>query len=199
MYKRSGGPLQAKLLTTFLLVGMISSATCVETNHENPFKEYVASVPILQTPLSFSYYEGYPALVPISALDSDLVWRFTPPHMWLRGRLFPERQFVSLMYSYPGDVICFSIFTYTQNGIPIDTAFITGEYMVDASLEARSTTRILENGFISIDDTVETVKLNANDYPIPGTETSKYRAVRLRLDDSGNFVRVDSTGGIPSH
>jgi hypothetical protein len=184
----------AKFLAVILLLIGIYSGACLETRQESSFQEYIAHVPIRHTPLTFSFDEGHPEVVDMSGLDSDLVKRFTPPDMYLRGRIFPEREFVSLMYSYPGDVLCVFLFTYTAKGVPIDTAFITGEYMIDAGLKARSTTRILGEGVISMNDTLETVELNANDDPIPGTEKSTFREVRLRLDYSGKFVRVDSTG-----
>ena len=184
----------AKFLAVIILLIGIRSGACLETRQESSFQQYIAHVPIRHTPLSFSFYEGHPEVVDMSGLDSELVKRFAPPDMYLRGRLFPERDFVSLMYSYPADVLRVFIFTYTAKGVPIDTAFITGEYMIDAGLEARSTTRILREGLISMNDTLETVELNANDDRISGTEKSTYREVRIRLDDSGKFVRVDSTG-----
>ena len=182
-------------LTSLLLA--ICSGTCFESNQRGSFQDYVAQIPVRPTPLVFSFYEGHPDGVDMSGLDSGLVRRFFPPHMYhLGGRLFPEKRFVSLLYSVPGDVICESIFTYTSDGLPIDTADITGEYVVDAGVEARSTSRIHSNGLISIDDTLQTVQLNENDEPIPGTEKSTYRQVMLQLNDSGKFVRLDSTGRV---
>ncbi len=156
------------------------------------FRTFYTSIKVLQSPLSFSLDD--PQKISYLAVDTALANHFKPKYSNIVGRIFPDRDFVSIIYLLPSDVGTFIIETRTFDGNPIDTLNISGNWIVDAGIESSYGTVINTDGIITINDTLRSVALDKHDNPIPGTDSTRVQIKKYHLEQSGSFISIhDST------
>jgi len=156
------------------------------------FERLALAIPTLSTPLSFSHSGSHLQVIDSGSFDTSLARIFLPKDIQVLGRLYPERGFVTLLLSYPGDVPYVSMYTYKSDGSPIDTVYITGEYFVERSAEVNSTTTIDSRGLVVVRDTVTTAILDDDDRAVPGTTSTKIHVRTIQLGRVGFFAETDS-------
>jgi hypothetical protein len=156
---------------------------------QKSFKEKISSVKILSLPAVFNCRKE-----PESDSSQSPIESLTIPSCgcYLVGRVFPNDQFISLIYAYIGDNNYPVIFTYTREGKRIDSLFISGGCGgVPYDCFTRYSTRIDYDHTITIIDSMGNYRLDANENIIPGTESGTATIKEYKVDNKGHFVLIN--------
>lgn len=168
----------------------ILSLSCHRKSDTELFRNYCESLKRIPVPLSFYCGEGLAPIDP-ATLDASLVTRFKPEVDDIVGRLFPEDEAVSILYGNAGDTFYPWLYTYTQEGRPIDSLYVGGICAGDVGYLAVSATRIDTDYTITICDTITTARVDDFENEVPGSDSTFVQTTRYRLERSGHFGVIE--------
>jgi len=174
----------------WLVATAILSLSCHRKTDRELFRDYCESLKRIPVPLSFYCGEGLEPIDP-ATLDTSLVNRFKPEVDDIVGRLFPEDEAVSILYGNAGDTFYPWIYTYTQEGRPIDTLYVGGICAGDVGYLAVSATRIDTDRTITICDTITTIRVDEYETEVPGSDSTFVQTARYRLEHSGHCTALE--------
>lgn len=172
----------------FILILIVGCKTIPEK--ETDFTKYYSSIPILEYPVIVDCREVI-NYFHFKDRNDTLVLKYIPSNVYsINGRLKKENDFVTIMYSYPGDFMYPEIFTYTENGKPIDTLSLgsfCGEWM---GTYGRRIIRIEKDKTIHISDSLRYYTMDENDNIIRGTDSTVFTKILYKLNNDGHFTKL---------
>ncbi len=173
------------IMIIFLIVGCKSIK-----EKENDFSKYYSNIPILEYPVVIDCHAEI-KYFHFENREDNLVLKYIPSNAYsINGRLKEENEFVTIIYSFPGDSMYPYIFTYTKNGQPIDTLNLgsfCGEWM---GTYGRRIIRVEENKSIVISDSLRYYLLDSNDDIIKGTDSTIFTKSNYELNEKGYFKKI---------
>ncbi len=176
-----------RILIFFLLI--IALGCSIGQKTKDNFKNFYLKVPNLKFPILIDCKTDYKYFDKTSIEDS-LGFKYCPENWQINGRISLSENYIALIYSYPGDFMYPSIFTFNSDGLPIDTLNLgtsCGEWHGNVE---RSIIKITENKQIKFIDSLIIYGTDEDENIIHGTGSVKVTIRDYKLDKDGYFIQI---------
>jgi len=156
----------------------------------NSFETYCSSIKVIGTP--FSLWCGiHKEQFNVINQDTTLQRLYHLPDN-LVGRVYPDQSFVTLLFGHPGDYMIPVLYTFTKEGVPIDTLSVGGSCFSDPGYNSSSLTSFGANMLFTIIDSTRTIAIDSGNREILGTDSLFVLTAHYKLSDNGKFAFLDS-------
>jgi hypothetical protein len=174
-----------KYFSAFIFITLFS---CTSKSGSD-FSKFCQSVPDLTFPVEIDCQKDQDYYMK-DQIDDSLGFKYCTDHWQINGELALNRNYKTLIYSYPGDFMYPSVFTFSSEGNFIDSLNLgtsCGEW--HGNIE-HAVIRIKQDGMIHFIDSLIVYDVDSNDNIIRGTGQAKIKLYNYQIDDKGYFKMV---------
>ena len=161
----------------------------------------------------FQYYSKLkninPPLTLSCGLPSDVTYDYAPfknyfgrnfdSPLYVAGKIYQSKVFVTLLYGIVGDDLYPILFNYNTNGIKIDSLDLSGICDGEEGYLSSSTVTLHKDYSIFKVDSITRYSEDEFGELVKGTSSTTILNYRFRIQSSGNFTLEDSTKKIISN
>jgi len=153
------------------------------------FLSFISNAEVIKLPLNYSCYT-----IPSSKyelINNTYLEKFINRDSYFVGRIYKTRKFTTLIFGQVADNNYPVVYTFTQNGFPIDTLEMSGSCFTGPDgTEQTYSCNIETNGNFTITDTLKSYRLDQKGNIIPTSESLEIVSNRYKLNDSGMFTQT---------
>jgi hypothetical protein len=153
---------------------------------EKDFARYYSAIRIISLPIVFDYRNNI-EFSDTTKIDPNIYHKYCSQSSSIIGRIFPNEEFVSILYFTPKLDGMPIIITYTKSGYPIDTLNLFYGSDEDPNGGFHEFSKIKPDKVIQLFDTTYTVKPDSLGNPIAGTKSTYFHKVIYSLERDGHF------------
>jgi len=195
------------------LLAILSLLGCQQNYTNKKTNSYDSDVTVKEDSLKFfQYYSKLkninPPLTLSCGLPSDVSYDYAPFNnyfsrnfdspLYVAGKIYQSRVFVTLLYGIVGDDLYPVLFNYNNNGIKIDSLDLSGICDGDEGYISSTTVTLNKDYSIFKVDSLTRYFENELDKMIKGTDSTTIISYKFIIQSNGHFTLEDSTKKIIS-
>ena len=195
------------------LLAVLSFCGC-QQNYTNKIITIDSDVSVKEDSIKFfQYYSKLkninPPLTLSCGLSSDVSYNYAPfknyfernfdSPLYVAGKIYQSRVFVTLLYGIVGDDLYPVLFNYDNNGVKIDSLDLSGICDGDEGYISSTTISLNKNYFIFKVDSITRYSEDEFGELVKGTYSTTIINYSFRIQSNGNFTLEDSTKKIVSN
>ncbi len=168
---------------------IVAFGCSVSQMNKGDFNNFYTKVPILNFPILIDCKSDY-EYFDKSTIEDSLGFKYCPENWYINGRILTSENYIILVYSYPGDFMYPSIFTFTLDGQAIDTLNLgtsCGEWHGNVE---RGIIKITEDLNINFIDSLIIYETDEDENIVHGTGSAKVMTKDFSIDNNGYFKHI---------